>query len=267
MEGYTVFKEWIVRVVVTGATGFLGQRLCDALLKTPAHVVTWSREVDGSLLSADAAKLREVLEGCDAVVHCAWASTAATDYASDPDNHKWTAATLDLADQVHASGAYLLALGSVFDRQSRESSQVRTVYGDSKVALREGLQERLTEGYRIGLLSPGYIFSPRDARPSVIRDFLRAKGSLSVVREPDAFHDFVHVDDVVAALSHTLWAERVGVLEYGLGLKHTVSQLLRGLDRHDPPCDGLCNPSDHMGTGAGALPPAITSWAFFHGLT
>jgi dihydroflavonol-4-reductase len=69
-----------MRVLVTGATGFLGRHLVDALLSRGHHVVALVR-ASGSALPVgvearvgdvlDAASLLEAAKGCEVVLHCA----------------------------------------------------------------------------------------------------------------------------------------------------------------------------------------------------
>jgi nucleoside-diphosphate-sugar epimerase len=57
-----------VKVAVTGASGFVGRAVVEALARTGHHPVAITRGQSGDLLAADLAPL---FEGCDAVVNCA----------------------------------------------------------------------------------------------------------------------------------------------------------------------------------------------------
>lgn len=59
------------RMAVTGGTGFVGRRVVEHLRAAGHEVVPLSRRTGFDLASPDAARLREALRGCDAVVHCA----------------------------------------------------------------------------------------------------------------------------------------------------------------------------------------------------
>jgi uncharacterized protein YbjT (DUF2867 family) len=59
------------RIAVTGATGFVGRHVVRRLQAAGHGVVSLSRRTGTDLASPDLAALRDALEGCDAVIHCA----------------------------------------------------------------------------------------------------------------------------------------------------------------------------------------------------
>ena len=59
------------RIAVTGATGFVGRHVVQRLHASGHDVVSLSRRTGTDLASPDPAALRDALEGCDAVIHCA----------------------------------------------------------------------------------------------------------------------------------------------------------------------------------------------------
>lgn len=59
------------RIAVTGATGFVGRHVAQRLEAAGHEVVSLSRRTGTDLASPGLAALRDALEGCDAVVHCA----------------------------------------------------------------------------------------------------------------------------------------------------------------------------------------------------
>ncbi len=58
-----------MKVLVTGATGFLGKHVCAALRARGDEVVPFSRSTGGDIL--DAAKVRAAATGCEIALHCA----------------------------------------------------------------------------------------------------------------------------------------------------------------------------------------------------
>jgi NADH dehydrogenase len=60
-----------MRIAVTGATGFVGRHVVGRLQHAGQEVVPLSRLSGFDLAAPDPAMLREALDGCDSVVHCA----------------------------------------------------------------------------------------------------------------------------------------------------------------------------------------------------
>ena len=58
-----------MRVLVTGATGFLGTHLAQTLRERGDEVVPFSRETGGDVLDSD--RVRNAVRACEAVFHCA----------------------------------------------------------------------------------------------------------------------------------------------------------------------------------------------------
>jgi uncharacterized protein YbjT (DUF2867 family) len=61
----------VKRIAVTGATGFVGRRVVKGLEAAGHEVVSLSRRTGTDLASPDPEALRDALEGCSAVIHCA----------------------------------------------------------------------------------------------------------------------------------------------------------------------------------------------------
>ena len=59
------------RIAVTGGSGFVGRRLVERLESAGHRVLTVSRRMGVDLTAADVGGLADLLDGCDAVVHCA----------------------------------------------------------------------------------------------------------------------------------------------------------------------------------------------------
>jgi uncharacterized protein YbjT (DUF2867 family) len=61
----------VKRIAVTGATGFVGRQIVARLRNMGHEVVPLSRRTSIDLASSEPATLREALDGCQSVVHCA----------------------------------------------------------------------------------------------------------------------------------------------------------------------------------------------------
>ncbi len=151
------------RVFVTGATGFVGRHLCEALaagghevksLIRPGHPATEalarvSSPVIGQLLEPPT--YEAAMRGCDAVIHAAGISSAADPREFETVNTQGTAAVVDACRR---SGA-----GRLIFFSSIAVLWPPNAYGESKRRA-EALIAR--SGVRATILRPAQIYGPRD---------------------------------------------------------------------------------------------------------
>jgi nucleoside-diphosphate-sugar epimerase len=243
-----------MKVLVTGATGFIGRTLCGALVDAGFAVRALLRP--GSRLELEgqsAAKIarfegdvtvREsldgALEGVDAVVHLAGARSA-----SRPETfHRVNAVgTENLGQACSAQGVgrlvFLSSLaaqgptpsGGVLDEPGSESPI--GPYGHSKLAAEKALA-RLGAECRVTVLRPGIVYGRYD------RELLGWSRMLRLRLLPfpgDLELSFVHVDDLSSLVLSILRAEAPGFGPYFVSdgrpqtMDHVADLLERALQR------------------------------------
>jgi nucleoside-diphosphate-sugar epimerase len=113
-----------MRVMVTGATGFLGRHAVSALQSTGHHVIAVVRKgnsssaqelVEADLLTPGAAAYVARNARADALLHLAWTTEHGV-FWTDPGNLKWLSVTLELVEAMVANGTQrICAVGTCFE--------------------------------------------------------------------------------------------------------------------------------------------------------
>ncbi|HUF13338.1 MAG TPA: NAD-dependent epimerase/dehydratase family protein [Longimicrobiales bacterium] len=203
--------------MVTGATGFVGSHLVDALRaeSVPIRAVVRATSTTQRLVAAgvevvvadlaDAAALAEAMRGVSVVYHLAAATRARGEAEYTRANVETTAALMRAARArsepprvVHLGS--LAAVGPTADgRPVDEDAAPRplTAYGRTKLA-----GERIalgTEGVPVVALRPPTVYGPRD-RDLLTIFRMAARGLMPIPGGPDRPVQMIHVLDLVVAL-------------------------------------------------------------------
>lgn len=190
-------------IAVTGATGFIGTRLCEQLLKqgyrvralvrTPAkaeHLASLGASLTAGDLHNPAA-LRELAAGCDALVHSAGAVRGSCQADFDRVNVAGTEAVVTALIDA-APRARLLMLSSLTAREPALSW-----YGHSKRESETLLEQRAQLDWVI--LRPPAVYGPGDKEMLPVFQSM-ARGIALVPGSPDARASLIHVSDLVHAM-------------------------------------------------------------------
>jgi nucleoside-diphosphate-sugar epimerase len=213
-----------VRALVTGASGFIGQRLCAQLLKAghdvaalvrrPGSEPTGTRPLMGDL--ADGAGLAETVsaERPDCVFHLA--AEIASQRSARTVREVNVAGTGRLLEACLASAAEpadgprvvfasTVVTGDAHGELLTEQTPlpVQTPYGRSK---QEGERVLAESGLPGVVVRPSHVYGPGGWYAEELVPRLRQPGRLAVIGRGENLWDVVHVDDVVGALM--LAAER-----------------------------------------------------------
>jgi dihydroflavonol-4-reductase len=172
-----------VRVLVTGASGFVGAHVARRLAEDGAEVRGLSRSEPPEEARVaehfaadirDSAALARAVEGCDAVVHVAalYAYGRSDEAAMEAVNVEGTRAVLDAAGGrrvvVTSSSA---TCGPVAGRPATEADappdwELRVPYKRTKLAAERVALERARAGADVVLVNPTTVVGPGDRRPT-----------------------------------------------------------------------------------------------------
>ncbi|HEX6470731.1 MAG TPA: NAD-dependent epimerase/dehydratase family protein [Streptosporangiaceae bacterium] len=263
-------------VLITGGTGFIGRRLVAALLAAGAEVTVADqdpypdpdvRTVVGDLRDP-AVREAAVTPGLDAIVHLA-AMTSVLRSMEEPAavfqvNVDVTADLLERA-RGHGVGRFLLAstnavTGDVGATPISELTPPRplTPYGATKAAA-----EMLLSAYHgaYGMLTCALrfanVYGPgMHQKDSFVPRLMRAAASGTGVRvygDGRQLRDYVHVDDVVQAVTLAWRADHAGPLVVGAGRSTSVNELIETART----VTGAAIPAEHTPAQRGEMPAVV----------
>jgi predicted dehydrogenase/nucleoside-diphosphate-sugar epimerase len=221
------------RVLVTGASGFIGSRVVEllrlreqrdvrALVHNPGNASRLAR-LDVEMVQGDlgAGDVKQFIADCDSLIHCA----IGTDWAEPRRIYEVTVGgTRRLAEAARAAGLRRLVhvstmsvygddgvLTGVIDESSPVRPMRGSVYGKSKAQAEQAVLEASRRGLPAVVFRPARVYGPF-SRIFVTRPLQAiAKGTFQWLMPPDVPADMVYVDNVSEALIAALYADAAAV--------------------------------------------------------
>jgi nucleoside-diphosphate-sugar epimerase len=232
-------------VFVTGATGFVGAHLVQALRAQGRHVVTHSR-ADG-----DIARCPLRFDGVGRVVHLAGRSFVPDSWQQPRDfydvNLLGTANVLDACRRSNLPVVFVSSYvyGNPRSLPIAEDHPLQPLnpYSHSKILAEDAVRYYRSQfGVRATIVRPFNIYGPgQDERfllPTIIRQGVDPAIDRITVRDLRPRRDFIHVRDLVALLIATLARVDDGVFNAGSGASFAVGEVVAevnaALDRPKP---------------------------------
>lgn len=248
------------RVLVTGASGFIGRRALEPLTRQGVEVYGVGRSVPADLprnvrwLKADlldpderAAAVNEA--AATHLLHLAWYAEPGR-FWTDPENVRWVGASLDLVERFASAGgrrAVLAGTCAEYDWSTTEplseaasALAPSTLYGTCKDATRrvvQGLGSSL--GLSVAWARIFFLYGPREHPARLVASVASAlvRGERAPTSEGSQVRDFMHVDDVAGAFVALLSSEVTGAVNIGSGegvtVRDVVEQIARAARRED----------------------------------
>jgi predicted dehydrogenase/nucleoside-diphosphate-sugar epimerase len=222
------------RILVTGASGFIGCRVVEllrlrencevrAVVHNPGNASRLSR-LDVEMVQADlgsAAGVRELVKGCDRVIHCA----IGTEWGEPRKIYEVTVeGTRRLAEAavaekskrfVHVSTMAVYGDENVFTGVLDEQTPVEpirgSVYAETKAAAEQAVLNLVPRGLSAAIFRPARVYGPY-SRIFIIRPLQAIGGGyFAWLGNPDVPADMVYVDNVAESLLAAAFADESNV--------------------------------------------------------
>jgi len=242
----------VAKVLVTGASGFIGCRVVSGLLEKGWHVLPVSLSGRGGLsldLKNTEAVRRFLKRECpDHLIHLAWNVNAG--YMESIENLEWVTASLELLKAFAENGGQrAIFAGSCIEYDwrygfmSEELTPLAqgSLYGIAKNALHDvAAAYAARQGVSFAWGRVFFLYGDGEKRerlvPSLIDAFLH--GRTPELRCPDVRRDYLHVDDVAAAFVAILKGQFEGAVNIASGEAISLGAIGRkiaGILRCAPP--------------------------------
>jgi nucleoside-diphosphate-sugar epimerase len=232
-----------MKILVTGARGFIGSHICRALQahgcevralrsvlppKGGNHEDLWRVEwMDADLLTVTDRALAEMCRGVDACIHAAW-FVVPGEYLTSPKNDEYRAASIRLFSSLLEGGCRTITgVGTCFEYEQTdhpldESARLNPVtpYAAAKLATfvaGEALARQAGASFAWARLF--YLYGPREDPRRLVASVARQllKGERAAVTSGRQVRDFLHVSDVAKALMAVTEARLHGPVNVGSG--------------------------------------------------
>lgn len=217
-------------VAVTGAYGFIGRHVCDALQRGPYRVVKVNRSSEGvpdicSDLSNAAELARDLrADGVKVLVHSAWAGhprSAGTDYPGQiRDSLVPTINTLLAAGLAGVDHVVLLGTGGGIP--PARGATAPPAYGWAKrTAEGIALANASAFQFRLAIIRPSAVYGPGQdpsrglGAVTVFADAILRNQPIRILGSDSVTRDFLHVGDLSEAVRYAVDAQLDGTYELG----------------------------------------------------
>lgn len=225
-------------VLVTGATGFLGRAVVDAVARRGSEVVAPGLDRPRVDVTDPAAVDSLVAEaGAETLVHAAW--YGGDDRIESHRNADWVEHTSRLVESfLRAGGRRVVTLGTCFEyefvdgplREAHTPVRPHSAYGRAKAAMAADVASRCLEHGAVPCHARvGFVYGPGERPPRLVPALVASllAGRRFATTAGTQRRDYLFVDDVASAVALLAADDVAGAVNVGSGKAIRVEALIR----------------------------------------
>lgn len=246
------------RLLITGANGWIGQRLLQCLKDEPGEIFAVSRQAHPSssdhvqwiqhdLLKQSARDFLQKVKPTH-LIHLAWETTHGKFWSAE-SNRQWKEASKELFSEfISCGGQHFVFAGSCAEYTWDNSICTEDFTAEMPTTLYGQCKKSFTDFMRGSLVPAGFswtnarifmIFGPGESEnrfiPAIIKSILA--GQKVDCTDCRQIRDYIYIDDLASALRALYHAEYTGVVNIGSGyqveLRTWVENIAQVLQRRD----------------------------------
>ncbi len=233
-----------MRVLITGASGFIGRHAVSALLSRGHSVVGVARAIDPTIcdewISADLLQPGEphrcvAAAKADALLHLAWSTEHGKNW-TDPLNATWADRTVELVKSFSSTGAKNICVsGTCFEYQWPETADCdevstpvgrHTLYDISKNYCRKKIEAAKID---VAWGRVFYLYGPNEFQARLVASVCRAlvRNQTAPCSSGKAIRDFMDVRDAGAALAALTLSGVIGPVNIASGKAMSIATVAK----------------------------------------